>query len=124
VALPENDFLKEIVGASRREQIGSVKDKYRQLFWPLEVPLSQCFSHREGPDATRRRHRRQLVEQLSRGQCAATPAFIEDRRGATDVTAYGGRQPLLDPPYPVCERLHRPPCNSPQHDSRAVSVYG
>jgi hypothetical protein len=29
VGLPENDFLKEIVGASRREQIGSVKDKYR-----------------------------------------------------------------------------------------------
>jgi len=29
VALPESDFLKEIVGASRREQIGSVKDKYR-----------------------------------------------------------------------------------------------
>jgi hypothetical protein len=26
VGLPENGFLKEIVGASRREQIGSVKD--------------------------------------------------------------------------------------------------
>jgi hypothetical protein len=27
--LPANDFLKGIFGASRREQIGSVKDKYR-----------------------------------------------------------------------------------------------
>jgi hypothetical protein len=57
VRVPENEFLKEIVGASRKEQIGSVKNKYRQLFWPVEVPLSQRFSHREDPDATRRRKR-------------------------------------------------------------------
>jgi hypothetical protein len=58
VRVPENEFLKEIVGASRKEQIGSVKNKYRQLFWPVEVPLSQRFSHREDPDATRRRKTR------------------------------------------------------------------
>ena len=29
VGLPENDFLKEIVGASRKGADGSVKDKYR-----------------------------------------------------------------------------------------------
>jgi hypothetical protein len=29
LALPENDFLKEIVGASRKGADGGVKDKYR-----------------------------------------------------------------------------------------------